>query len=85
MKRTNSLGVAKVKWEVLNSVENLEETSGTITFPAGETTAILRLKLEPDNVSLVCSVFITIYTYYISFNRQYCSKFRGKSSSNNDC
>jgi hypothetical protein len=50
--RTNSLGIAKVRWEAFNSLENLEETSGTITFVADETTTILRVTLKQDNVSL---------------------------------
>ncbi len=52
MTRTNSLGTAKIRWEAFNSMGNLEETSGTITFVAKEKTMVLRLKLKQDNVSL---------------------------------
>lgn len=48
--RTNSLSKAKVRWEVFNSLEELEATSGTVSFEAGETTTTLRLELKQDNV-----------------------------------
>ena len=50
--RTNSLGIANVRWEAFNSMENLEETSGIIMFPANEDSATLRLRLKHDDVSL---------------------------------
>lgn len=40
-----------MKWEALNSKENLEKSSGTITFAANKATAILHLKLIEDTVS----------------------------------
>ena len=49
--RTHSLGTANVLWQTFNTKENLEETSGKITFAPGETTSLLRLKLKQDNVS----------------------------------
>lgn len=42
-------------------MENLEETSGIITFPANEDSTILRLRLKQDDVSGFATYIFTVH------------------------
>lgn len=74
--RTNSLGIANVRWGAFNFMENLEETSGIITFPANEDSTMLRLRLKQDDVSLSFLLTYVLGLLFLQFLDVCPAKFR---------